>query len=249
MKKMHLLGAAVCAAAAFGFAQSASATIWTTTYKGLVTAGSDNAGSFGLGCTFCGGGELTGLAFTAVFVTDDSTPGATVTTGATTLDVSGAGGANPTHGSLTINGHTLLLGNNMGSQHLGDDGVDQTIGHFAKNYSNSIACSDEELGCFGAIISDQLSLNAHGLGDGDFGTLPAGMIGSGSLSQSREFDAGFVGLSFDSGADLLISSVETTSDAVPEPAAWALLVLGFAGMGVALRRRRPHRIALGRIGA
>ena len=27
---------------------------------------------------------------------------------------------------------------------------------------------------------------------------------------------------------------------VPEPAAWALMMLGFGGMGAALRRRRPQ---------
>jgi hypothetical protein len=240
MKHLQLLGAAVCAAASFGLAQSADATVWTTTYKGVVTAGSDNAGTFGLGCTFCGGGELSGLAFTAVFVTDDSTPGATVTTSATSLNASGSGPANPTHGSLTINGHTLFLGDDSGSQELFDDGVDQTVGHSANNHSNNVTCSvDPEVpGCFGAISSDQLSLSASGVGDGDFGTLPAGMVGFGTLSQFREFDAGFVGFSFDSRADLLVSSVAMTSDAVPEPAIWGLMILGFGATGAALRRRR-----------
>jgi hypothetical protein len=32
--------------------------------------------------------------------------------------------------------------------------------------------------------------------------------------------------------------------AVPEPAAWLLMIAGFGATGATLRRRRPHRVAL-----
>jgi hypothetical protein len=54
----------------------------------------------------------------------------------------------------------------------------------------------------------------------------------------------FTGLSF-SAADgivdfrqLRLGGVQTTMNAVPEPGTWAMMLLGFGGMGVAMRRRR-----------
>jgi hypothetical protein len=37
----------------------------------------------------------------------------------------------------------------------------------------------------------------------------------------------------------------SASAAVPEPGAWALMILGFAGLGAALRRRSLHQAAPG----
>ena len=40
-----------------------------------------------------------------------------------------------------------------------------------------------------------------------------------------------------------IGSAASRGGTVPEPTTWALMLVGFAGMGVALRRRRPVVIA------
>jgi hypothetical protein len=45
-------------------------------------------------------------------------------------------------------------------------------------------------------------------------------------------------------ADLSIESVEvTTTSSAPEPASWALMILGFGGLGAALRRGRAGVVA------
>lgn len=47
-------------------------------------------------------------------------------------------------------------------------------------------------------------------------------------------------LSFDNGNPALIASGRASISAgVPEPATWAMMLVGFAGVGVAMRRRRP----------
>jgi PEP-CTERM motif-containing protein len=39
---------------------------------------------------------------------------------------------------------------------------------------------------------------------------------------------------------ILQVSISPIADAVPEPATWALLLIGFAGIGFAAYRRRSH---------
>ena len=43
---------------------------------------------------------------------------------------------------------------------------------------------------------------------------------------------------------LTVSNVESVPGAVPEPATWAMMLLGFGGMGVSLRRRRRSAVAM-----
>jgi hypothetical protein len=247
MKKFHLAGAALALSAMFALPPSAAAASWTTTDTGVVTAGSDTLGSFGRGGGGCCGAELTGLAFTAVVVTDSSTSGATIVPGPDGLAVSGAGAANPVSAALTINGHTLVLGGSSGSQQLSDNGALQGAAHSASNFEESIFFlpfgEDGELGKFGYTLVEGLTLQASGLGDGDFNSLPPGMVGVGFLFQSLDTYNGFVGSGTSGGADLLISSVEMTVQEVPEPGTWALMILGFGAAGAALRRRSVLRPA------
>jgi hypothetical protein len=42
---------------------------------------------------------------------------------------------------------------------------------------------------------------------------------------------------------LLVSDLTGTANAVPEPASWAMMLVGFGGLGVAMRRRRTTRAA------
>ncbi|HET6970992.1 MAG TPA: PEPxxWA-CTERM sorting domain-containing protein [Phenylobacterium sp.] len=244
MNKIRLIGATLAAAALFALPQPASAATWTTTYQGVVTSGFDGVGTFGLGCLACGvGNDLDGLAFTAAFVTDSSAAGATTLSGPNSLSVSGAGVVSA---SLTINGKTLFLGGASGDQTLSDDGTVQTASHSAGAHDESLNYVDDpELGqlLIGHIYNANLSFAVTGLGDGNFNTLPAGMIGTGSLSESEEAFAGLYGVSGDGGAQLLVTSVQMTSDAVPEPKTWALVILGFGAAGAILRRRGGRRLA------
>jgi len=45
-------------------------------------------------------------------------------------------------------------------------------------------------------------------------------------------------------ANVFVRSYEFTSTAVPEPASWALMIMGFGAVGSALRRRAPLRVPL-----
>jgi hypothetical protein len=237
MKNFRFTGAALCATALLALPQAAAAAVWTTTYQGVVTAGSD-IGTFGLGCLTCiNGGQLDGLAFTAVFITDSAAAGATSVAGAHSLTVGGPGVVSA---SLTINGATLFLGGASGSQVLFDDGSVQTAAHAAGRHDQSISIIDDpEFGpmIFGYEYVANLSLGVTGQGDGNFNSLPPGMIGTGSLSEHLDTFSGLIGASGDSGADLLVTSVDM-SVSVPEPQAWALMILGFGATGGWLRRRR-----------
>jgi hypothetical protein len=52
-------------------------------------------------------------------------------------------------------------------------------------------------------------------------------------------DAPVIGIQTDSGS-VLLTAVSATAGAVPEPSTWAMLMLGFAGLGfVAYRKARP----------
>lgn len=51
-------------------------------------------------------------------------------------------------------------------------------------------------------------------------------------------DAAFYGLKFSSGGNSFEVDNVKFSGAVPEPASWALMLVGFGGMGATLRRRR-----------
>lgn len=248
MRQLWLKTAAI-AAVALAMPTMASAALWTTTYRGVVTAGSDGLGTFGLGCFGCiGGGELNGLDFTAVFVTDSSKPGVTSLAGASTLSLSGAGLVSA---GLTINGQTLWLGGTSGSQALSDDGSLQTAAHSAGNFFENFYTVDDPDYEFPLHYGFQetagLSLFVTGIGDGNYNSLPAGMIGFGSLNQYRRSDSGLVGLDSYSDATLLVRTVDMTTDAVagpvPEPAVWALMIGGFGLAGIALRARtRPAAV-------
>ena len=47
----------------------------------------------------------------------------------------------------------------------------------------------------------------------------------------------------DSNAGVFFDTVSVTGPGVPEPAAWALMIVGFGGVGAVLRRRRAAPVA------
>jgi hypothetical protein len=50
----------------------------------------------------------------------------------------------------------------------------------------------------------------------------------------------------DSGSGFVFPSIEIASLAVPEPPAWAMMIIGLAGLGFAANRRRWHNANFGR---
>jgi PEP-CTERM motif len=59
-------------------------------------------------------------------------------------------------------------------------------------------------------------------------------------------DAAVIGIQTDSGSVLLTAVSATPSSTVPEPSTWAMLLLGFAGLGYASFRQRRKSVSLSR---
>jgi hypothetical protein len=106
----------------------------------------------------------------------------------------------------------------------------------------------------GKVINNTLQFGTNSTTEGEawavYGTNTAGsrtgsvLLASGSnegmhslsgLGTYKYFD--FVSTSYYGGKNFLITNLSVTS-AVPEPATWGMMILGFGGLGVMLRRRR-----------
>lgn len=94
-----------------------------------------------------------------------------------------------------------------------------------------IASSQSQLAGFGGGVSGALALAANT--PGFFGVISDAPFSTVTVNVDGSSNVGFDALTFGLAAA-----------AVPEPAAWTLLVLGFGGVGASLRRRRPARVAL-----
>ncbi|MHA6723182.1 PEPxxWA-CTERM sorting domain-containing protein [Sphingomonas sp. RS2018] len=60
---------------------------------------------------------------------------------------------------------------------------------------------------------------------------------NGNASQLYNYNTGRYALSLDGFAGLTFTPVAAVTTAVPEPATWAMMMLGFGGIGFAMRRR------------
>jgi len=103
------------------------------------------------------------------------------------------------------------------------------------------------------VVLDSLVLNANftGLGDLDAPIAPMTVTGGGSIQAASNYATGvftidlFGNCSYECGGMplqvkkfSLSEYVAPDPSAAPEPAAWALMILGFGGVGAALRQRR-----------
>jgi hypothetical protein len=95
-------------------------------------------------------------------------------------------------------------------------------------------------------VSDALSLNGA-LGTGKFNVFFIS-DGAGATDRNAFPIFGTVTMMTEGTGPMDVSSVFgfptgsiiVQSDAIPEPAAWAMMLIGFGGLGVVLRRRRAH---------
>jgi PEP-CTERM motif len=211
--------AALYAAAGLALAAPASAYVMVATFTGTV-----GPMTFTGGAAFAPAGvSLTGDPFTAVYVFDSDATGVVATP--TSLDVKGGicclNFAPISSALLTINGVTEQLGHDPSTQ-----AFDSEIRYDA-GAGTVFFQSGRNSG-----IDSNLIFNMIGTG------IPLSLSTPFTLTQ----DAGssfFRWQDFSFGIDRaqLIPTSLTVVRAVPEPATWAMMLLGFFGLGAALRRR------------
>jgi hypothetical protein len=211
----------------------ASATIVDVTYTGLLNIGNDNNNQFG-------GVAAPGQAFTASFTVDTSLGTLFTQNGALQSQTLQGGTSQPlnltspiTSASLTINGVTVAA----------------PIGWF---------------GSATTAIANQFSQQAHGVQFQDATTLTQFVFGSfinanddslpftltGPVDYTLSPNAGGAmtwqynvnGVGTDIIGSVRAMSIHEHVAAVPEPATWAMMLLGFAGVGfMAYRRSRKDQ--------
>lgn len=212
--------AALCTAGAVALAAPASAYVMVASFTGTVGTMTQT-----LGAAFAPQGtSLTGDPFTAVYVFNSDATG--VVTTPTSLDVKGGiccfNSAPISSALLTINGVSRQLGHG-GSPEPFDSEIRYDVG--AGTVFFQAGRNDA--------IDSNLIFNMTGSG------IPLSLSTPFTLSQ----DAGnslfrWEDIAFGIDRAQLIPTSLTVVRTVPEPATWAMMLLGFLGLGAALRRRR-----------
>jgi hypothetical protein len=240
--KRGLLGAATAIAMLAGIS-SASADTVTVTWTGTILSGSDVNSYFG-------GGNLAGDAFTATFVYDTATPGSSLTLGSQVQNLSGgtnyvhSGGAGvsplSSPATLIINGQSISFAGAFQSDLSGNRGSATSTASFLADAFNS--------------NSDYIKLGLQGFtGVGaNQGTIP-GFPAVIDQNETYTVSSGTPGVratqgivdAFQRNGELVFFaptsvtlSVESSVAAVPEPSTWAMMLLGFAGLGFLSYRRK-----------
>jgi hypothetical protein len=199
---------------------SAFADIVTETYTGTVM-GTDYAGYFGTA-----GSDLSNATFTATYVFDTNHSGSTQDSNNFIKSTRGFNLNSPAiSASLAINGQTLIFATNgiyyseLLAQNLATSGHFQS---FAQVHSNS-----------GADLSNYIYTNDPNAPDLTLLTTPF----SYTLNTQYIYDNSNPFQYWSDNLTLLPTTV-TLTDGVPEPSTWAMMILGFAGIGFMAYRRK-----------
>jgi len=218
-------------------AQHAAAAPVTYTYSGTVDVGADDFGLFG-------GGQLNGAAFTAVFTRDDDLAHPDyVFQGDTGSSVTNFEDFRPVTAVLTINGVAFDIAGG-GFQNQYDDGVYEAFSHHATvdgaflNMGGGLQGTFAPLSGFNYLAGpDYRTLASIDLDDAP------GFFLTGAFEYVvRDVE----GRTF---ANLRPTRLTVSPDpggpvgAVPEPSTWAMMIMGFGGVGSILRRRRALALA------
>ena len=219
MRKL-LLGAATIALLTFTAAQ-ASAAVVTGRFTGIISNGYDTQGVFGRT-----GGSLTGLGYTATFKYNPEN-GLRTTIPVSYDEVHGGtvhGVASPVLSYvLRINGIDDAFA--MGY----DSAVVATAGTSFYLLSNHFSASGQQY--MGNVVEGAAS------GDLDSPIWTTDTVSGPSYGYAYKDDAGGYRLYY------AAFDAQSVAFAVPEPTSWALMIVGFAGVGAALRNRRKGLVA------
>jgi hypothetical protein len=233
MKPGKLIAGAVIALAitALG-AGAAGAAIVISTYTGTVASGTDLSGA-----------NLTGDTFTAVYTTDTTTPALQESDATHTAIYGGAAFGVPSPASATItfsNGSSASfsgLWDAEAAQGLNDPFLGYQIYNLSEDTSGSSYLDSQIYSTTHAFTT-----SANYASPFSYTVDPAfdSFTGDGSILNIGDIEGG--------GWDsiLAIDSVSVTVDgvgAVPEPATWAMVLVGFFGLGAVLRDARGKRAA------
>ena len=240
MKKNFLWLALPACVISIACAQPAAAAPVTYTYTGTVDHGADDFGLFGVG-----GASLSGAAFTAVFTRDDALAPDGIVVGAFSSSITEFDGLGAVTGVITINGVAYNVAPGLSQQNQYDDGIYEAFSHIVEG-------GGAHLGLGGGTLGTLAPLAAYDyLAGGDYHTLASfssantpgfEMFGSFDFSAKDMEGRSFASLR---ATQLVVSPNPgvPTGGAVPEPATWAMMILGFGGVGCTLRRRRALAFA------
>jgi len=218
---MRIRSAALaCAALGALFSTNAFAAIVTETYTGTVI-GTDVAGYFG-----AAGSDLSNATFTATYVFDTNHSGSAQYNSGKIAYTYGFNATSPAiSASLAINGQTLTFTAN-GLYYSELIAQTATSGHF-QSYAQVHSISGADLANTIYTNDPNAPKNLTSL------TTPF----SYTLNSQYSYENSSL---FQYGSDslMLLSTTVTLAGAVPEPSTWAMMLLGFAGIGFIGYRRK-----------
>jgi hypothetical protein len=225
MNLKHLVAGAACALAV---SSTAHAAIVITTYEGTVWLGQDHAGLFK-----APGTDLAGLAYTASFTIDtDVNRYSDVSPQGPVEGANNFGSVMPLlDASFTLDGATIQLDPARFNVF--------TVGGFRYLLGSNCGCPADPTGDPNLDFTfDAFSANAPASLDAPFSFVPGantyGYLALYTPEGEYAFDGNFY-------VDRVTGVVQTA--AIPEPATWALMILGFGGAGAMLRRLRAPALA------
>lgn len=224
--------------------QPASAATFLITYSGTVSSGFDVTGEFGTPAA-----DLTGKSFSVVYTLTAPLAGAeTYDSGRTGYIRGGSnyGTPSPLSARITINGITQAIGGgSFGQASQVNDDMGDSIDHEARDqtdYVNSYVYNSVASSLYNIVNStDYTQPLTYSVHDGDYrdGGFALRVFGF-----DNEGNFGFVRNASATLTNDLVTIVATS--AVPEPAAWAMMIAGFGLIGGSLRyRRRSMAIQFG----
>jgi hypothetical protein len=241
LKRLAITSALTAVSALAAFSSSASADVITMTYTGTVSS-VDYTGTTPSGQTFTnsptdalnffGGGNLAGDNFTVQF-----TFNASAGTGSATSGGSGDGVFSPT--VFTINNISQSLvqspfdsatGASTNGGGVGDqlqNGIFAQIGGAGTNFGIGTTINATPVAPVTFATTNTITTSC-GNGCGGFGT----------------FNVGGEDIVFTVAQETTVDTTTGMTSAVPEPSTWAMMILGFCGLGFMAYRRKQNGVAL-----
>lgn len=225
IKSICLTAGLACTTLGVLYATSASASILDVTYTGTVSSGADSGNAFGLAGT-----NIVGDSYVAYYRVDTSLPGTPGYSGTAidqnfTYGGSNFGNTSPIlNSTVTINGVTVGVNGSWFGETLGENfGPNE----FSEQYQLAESSASFYLQNFVANNSGTMSAS---ITTAINYTVVAGDTGSGKYVSSAdgEIDASLTTLNV------------TVEGAVPEPSTWAMMILGFFGIGFMAYRRKQN---------